>query len=159
MGKYPVISITLKDVEGLNFQTAYDMLGIVISSEARNFTFLLESDRLIQYEKDQLLCLLKGDFEKEAYIHNSLRFLTELLHKHYGIPAIVLIDEYDVPLDKAYQNGYYLQMVTLIHSLLGLIISKSDRYLTYVLRSILDLQRMKSKHCFAIIIWMTNSKH
>ena len=119
MGKYPVISITLKDVEGLNFQTAYDMLGIVISSEARNFTFLLESDRLIQYEKDQLLCLLKGDFEKEAYIHNSLRFLTELLHKHYGIPAIVLIDEYDVPLDKAYQNGYYPQMVALIRSLLG----------------------------------------
>lgn len=118
MGKYPVISITLKDVEGLNFQTAYDMLGIVISSKARNFTFLLESDRLIQYEKDHLLCLLKGDFEKEAYIHNSLRFLTELLHKHYVIPAIVLIDEYDIPLDKAYQNGYYLQMVTLICSLL-----------------------------------------
>ncbi len=126
MGKYPVISITLKDVEGLKFQTAYDMLGIVISSAARNFDFLLESNRLMQYEKDQLLCLLKGDFEKEAYIHNSLRFLTELLHKHYGIPAIVLIDEYDVPLDKAYQNGYYPQMVALIRSLLGQVLKTNN---------------------------------
>ena len=133
MGKYPVISITLKDVEGLNFQTAYDMLGIVISSGARNFTFLLESDRLIQYEKDQLLCLLKGDFEKEAYIHNSLRFLTELLHKHYGIPAIVLIDEYDVPLDKAYQDGYYPQMVSLIRSLFSQVLKTNpDLYFAVV---------------------------
>ena len=117
LGKYPVISISLKDVEGLNYQTAYDMLGIIVSREARRFHFLLKSDNLMQYEKDRLLCLMKGDFEKEAYIHNSLRFLTELLYEHYGVPVIVLIDEYDVPLDKAYQNGYYPQMVTLIRSL------------------------------------------
>ena len=117
MGKYPVISISLKDVDGLNYQTAYDTLGIIISQEARNFKFLLDSDKLMQYEKDQLLHLMKGTFEKEAYIHNSLRFLTELLHEHYEVPVIVLIDEYDVPLDKAYQNGYYPQMAALIRSL------------------------------------------
>lgn len=59
---------------------------------------------------------MKGDFEKPAYLHNSLRLLTRLLFKHYGIQAIVLIDEYDVPLDKACQNGYYLQMVQLVRS-------------------------------------------
>ncbi len=117
MGKYPVISISLKDVEGMDFQMAYDMLGIVVSREARRFSFLLESDKLMQYEKDQLMGMMKGNFEKTAYIHNSLRFLTELLYEHYGIPVIVLIDEYDVPLDKAYQNGYYQEMVSLIRSL------------------------------------------
>lgn len=79
----PVISISLKDVEGRDFQTAYDMLEI----------------------------------EKAAYLHNSLRLLTELLFKHYGIQTIVLIDEYDVPLDKAYQDGFYEEMVRLIRSL------------------------------------------
>lgn len=126
MGKYPVISITLKDVEGRNFQIAYDMLGIVISEEARRFKFLLESGKLMQYEKDQLLRLMKGDFEKEAYIHNSLRLLTELLHEHYGRPVIVLIDEYDVPLDKAYQQGYYPEMVSLIRSLFSQVLKTNE---------------------------------
>ena len=117
LGKYPVISISLKDVEGMDFQTAYDMLGSVISEEARRFKFLLESDRLMQYEKEQLVGIMKGDFSKAARLHNSLRLLTEFLFAHYGIPAIVLIDEYDVPLDKAYQDGFYTEMVRLIRSL------------------------------------------
>lgn len=117
MGKYPVISITLKDVEGRSFQTAYDTLGIVVSTEARRFKRLLESDRLMPYEKERLLQLMKGDFRKESDLHNSLRFLTELLFEHYGKQAIVLIDEYDVPLDKAYQMGYYQEMVSLIRAL------------------------------------------
>ncbi|HBA49866.1 MAG TPA: hypothetical protein DCZ91_19145, partial [Lachnospiraceae bacterium] len=117
MGKYPVISITLKDVEGRNFQTARDMLGIIVSTEARRFKRLLESDKLMSYEKEQLLQLMKRDFGNEADLHNSLRFLTELLFEHYGKPAIVLIDEYDVPLDKAYQMGYYQEMVNLIRAL------------------------------------------
>ena len=116
MGKYPVISISLKDVEGENYETAYDNLGLIISEEAERFDFLLDSPRLNQIEKAKFIHLMKGDFEKPAYLHNSLRLLTRLLFKHYGIQAIVLIDEYDVPLDKAYQNGYYLQMVQLIRS-------------------------------------------
>lgn len=117
MGKYPVISISLKDVEGRDFQTAYDMLGIVVSREARRFKSLLKSENLMQYEKEQLISLMKGDFEKSAHLYGSLSLLTELLFEHYGIPVIVLIDEYDVPLDKAYQNGYYMEMVSLIRSL------------------------------------------
>ena len=117
MGRYPVISISLKDVEGEDFQTAYDMLGVVVSEEARRFGFLLESGRLTQYEKESLICLIRGDICKPAFLHSSLRLFTELLSRHYGIPAIVLIDEYDVPLYKAYQKGYYPQMVMLIRSL------------------------------------------
>lgn len=117
MGKYPVISISLKDVEGMNFQIAYDMLGSVISEEAGRFDFLLESDRLSLADKKRLDGLIEEKFEKAVNLHRSLRVLTQLLYKHYGIPVIVLIDEYDVPLDKAYQNGYYSKMVSLIRSL------------------------------------------
>ena len=126
MGKYPVISISLKDVEGKTFQTAYDMLGIEISREARRFKSLLESGRLMPFEKEQMIRLMKGKFEKEAYLHTSLRLLTELLFEHYGIPVIVLIDEYDVPLDKAYQNGYYPDMVSLIRSLFSQVLKTNS---------------------------------
>lgn len=117
MGKYPVISISLKDVEGTDFQIAYDMLGSVISEEAGRFGFLLESDRLDQYEKDKLIRMIKGEFEKAFFLQSSLRLLTQLLYKHYEVPVIVLIDEYDVPLDKAYQDGFYQEMVRLIRAL------------------------------------------
>ncbi len=117
MGKYPVISISLKDVEGRDFQTAYDMLGGVVSEEAERLAFLLDSSKLTASEKGKLNRLMEEDFSKPADIHKSLRLLTQLLFKHYGEPVIVLIDEYDVPLDKAYQNGYYSEMVSLIRSL------------------------------------------
>lgn len=117
MGKYPVISISLKDVSGGDFQTAFDAFCTVVSEEAARFDYLLESDRLTRYDKAKLIRLIEEELEKAAHLHNSLKLLTMLLHKHYGIPAIVLIDEYDVPLDKAYQNGYYPQMVELIRSI------------------------------------------
>lgn len=117
MGKYPVISISLKDVEGGSFRIAYDMLGVVISEGARQFGMLLDSDKLMLSEKKKLDQLMSGIFEREVDLYSSLRFLTEVLFKHYGIPAIVLIDEYDVPLDKAYQNGYYSEMTALIRAL------------------------------------------
>lgn len=116
LGKYPVISISLKDVEGADFQKAHKMLESIVSEEARRFRCLLESDRLMPYEKNQLMWLMEGDFEKNISVHNSLRFLTEMLFVHYKMPVIVLIDEYDVPLDKAYQKGYYQGMVDLIRS-------------------------------------------
>lgn len=117
MGRYPVISISLKDVEGIKFQTAYDMLGGIISEEARRFGFLMESKKLTQDDKKKLCCILEEEFEKAANLHRSLRVLTELLYKHFEVPVIVLIDEYDVPLDKAYQDGFYAEMVRLIRSL------------------------------------------
>ena len=127
MGKYPVIFISLKDVEGMDYQTAYDMLGSVVSEEARRFKFLLESNRLMEYEKEQLVCLMRGDFGKTVYLQNSLRLLTEFLFAHYEIPAIVLIDEYDVPLDKAYQDGFYSEMVRLIRSLFSQVFKTNEK--------------------------------
>ena len=126
MGKYPVISISLKDVEGEDYKTAYDNLGILISEEAERFHFLQDSKALTETEKAKLERIMKGDFEKSAYLHNSLRLLTRLLHKHYGKQVIVLIDEYDVPLDKAYQNGYYPKMVNLIRSMFSQVLKTNE---------------------------------
>lgn len=141
MGKYPVVSISLKDVEGTNFQIAYDMLGAVISEEAGHHEFLLESHKLSQNDKKKLLRLLEGDFEKEAYLYNSLRLLTELLFKHYGIPVIVLIDEYDVPLDKAYQDGFYGEMVRLICSLFSQVFKTNPNIYFAVITGCLRIAR------------------
>ena len=95
MGKYPVISVSLKDVDGMDFQTASGMLGIAVSEEAERFGFLLESNKLTPSEKMKLTRLMDGDFQNPVYLHNSLRLLTKLLFKHYEAPVIVLIDEYD----------------------------------------------------------------
>lgn len=130
MGKYPVISVSLKDIEGTDFHAACEMLANTISEEAGQFSFLLNSDQLTQYEKDKLIHLMKGCFENSAYMRSSFRLLTQLLYKHYKTPAIVLIDEYDVPLDKAYQHGYYEQMVTLIRSLFSQVF-KTNQYLYF----------------------------
>lgn len=119
MGKYPVISISLKDVEGSDFGTAYDNLGIQISEEAARFDFLAESGKLTPSDKAKLQQLIDGDFVKKAFLCSSLKLLTRLLSKHYDRQVIVLIDEYDVPLDKAYQKGYYPETVELIRSLLS----------------------------------------
>ena len=93
MGKSPVISISLKDVDGMDFQTASGMLGIAVSEEAERFGFLLESNKLTPSEKMKLTRLMDGDFQNPVYLHNSLRLLTKLLFKHYEAPVIVLIDE------------------------------------------------------------------
>ncbi len=119
MGKYPVISLSLKDVEGGDFETAYDSLGMLVSAEATRFGFLEESDKLVRADKTRLQRLIDGDFEKPAFLHGSLKLLSRLLSAHYGRRVVILIDEYDVPLDKAYQDGYYMQMVKLIRSFLS----------------------------------------
>ena len=82
MGKYHVISISLKDVTGLNFQTAYGMLGIIVSEEAGRLEFLLGSDRLTLADKKKLTRLIEGDFEKEFYLYNSLRLLSQIGRAH-----------------------------------------------------------------------------
>lgn len=130
MGKYPVLSISLKDVGGEDFQTAYDSLGMLVSEEAEQYGFLLESDKLTLSEKEKFRRLMDGDFERCAFLYGSLKLLTRLLCKYYGRPVIVLIDEYDVPLDKAYQNHYYLQMVQLIRSLFSQVL-KTNKNLEF----------------------------
>lgn len=117
LGKYPVISISLKDVASDNFIEAKEFLCDVISEEANRFDWLMDSPRLSKYDKTKLEAILSNQFETTASLYGSLKFLSRLLYKHYGKQTIVFIDEYDVPLDKAYQNNYYPQMVQLIRSL------------------------------------------
>ncbi|MDO4386453.1 MAG: AAA family ATPase [Clostridia bacterium] len=117
MGKYPVVFVSLKDVDGLTFEDAYNMLRATIREEACRLHFLMDSDALTEYEK-QVLQKLMGMDAKFSDITNSLLMLCALLEKHYGQKTILLIDEYDVPLAKAYANGYYPQMLDVLHAML-----------------------------------------
>ena len=132
-GKFPVISISLKSVGGLNFKTASAALKNVIGKEAMRFQFLLESERLSEAEKYSYQRLIKIGTTSEAIydmtdavLIDSLQTLLQLLEKHYGQKAILLIDEYDVPLDKAFQKGYYDEMVNLIRSLFDNALKTND---------------------------------
>ena len=122
-GQFPVIFLTLKGVDGLSFEKATQKLINLIAREAERFRFLQDSDNLTENEKERYLALIRMDNGKysmdEDILESSLQTLSELLFRHYGQKAIILIDEYDVPLDKAYQNGYYREMVSLIRSLFG----------------------------------------
>ena len=126
MGKFSVISVSLKDVEGNSFEEAKDMLETVISDEALRFQYLMDSPKLTLYEKARLEPLLTGRFEKTSQLTASLKTLSALLYKHTGTEVIILIDEYDVPLDKAYVNGYYEQMVQLIRSLFSQVLKTNS---------------------------------
>ncbi len=126
MGKFPVISITLKGVEGMNFEEALSMLCVVIGQEALRFRFLLESEKLSDTDKEQYARMIRVGTPPEPMfpmeknvLTGSLKTLSDLLCRHYGQKVILLIDEYDVPLDKANQYGYYDEMVHLIRGLLG----------------------------------------
>lgn len=118
LGKYPVISISLKGVDADSYEKACAQLVRIINREARRFQFLLESDKLSYVDKDLFLELLKRNMEEDT-ITSSLQELTELLEIHYGKQVVVLIDEYDVPLAKAHENGYYDKMIILIRNLFG----------------------------------------
>ena len=112
MGRFPVISISLKSVGGLSFKAALAALKNSIGKEAMRFQFLLKSERLSEAEKDSYQRLIKIGTTSEAIyditdatLIDSLQILSQLLEKHYSQKAILLIDEYDVPLDKAFQRG------------------------------------------------------
>ena len=124
MGKYPVISISLKSVNRLHFDDAFNKLKDVIFDEASRFQFLIDSDKLTEYDKIPLRPIFERD--KNEDITSSLKQLCRLLEKHYGKKVILLIDEYDVPLDKAYENGYYNQMVDIMRTLLGEALKSND---------------------------------
>ena len=116
MGKYPVVFVSLKDVDGLTFEDAYDMLREIIRKECVRLQFLMDSDALTDAEKEPMKRLL-GNRPERVDIKNSLALLCALLEKHYVQKPILLIDEYDVPLDKAYYHGYYPQMIDLIRAM------------------------------------------
>ena len=130
MGKYPVIFLSLKGVDGLTYGEAESRFVDIIGNEAARFSFLLESSKLSGNEKEKyraLLTLKNGQYDMGTIVlTSSLQTLSMLLNKHYDQRAILLIDEYDVPLDKAFQHGYYKEMVALIRSLFGQALKTND---------------------------------
>ena len=148
MGKFPVIFISLKSVAGLDFQTALTALKTVIGDEAGRFYFLSTSDNLTDDERGAYAQLTEvGSSQGGIYTMTdkvaaaSLKTLSTLLSKHYGQKVILLIDEYDVPLDKAFQAGYYDEMVSLIRSLLGNVLKTNDNLYFAVLTGCLRISK------------------
>ncbi len=132
-GNFPVISITLKGVSARHFDEAKALLRSVIGRESLRFFFLADSTKLIKEEKELYAQLInvdtrygQGFLMSDAMLMDSLLILSRLLHKHYHKKVILLIDEYDVPLDKAEQNGYFDEMADLIRSLLGQVLKTND---------------------------------
>lgn len=133
MGKYPVIFITLKGVGSRRYEAARDMLCSTIGSEAMRFPFLKDSHRLSDEERIRYTQLVNVDTSgshsfimSDGVLEDSLRILTSLLQKHYNQKVILLIDEYDVPLDKAQQFGYYDEMLSLLRGMLGQVLKTND---------------------------------
>ena len=125
MGRYPVISVSLKGINAPSYDTAFKMLVMMINEAAEKVQYLRNSERLSEAEKGFFEELLSRNMD-EATAFGSLRLLSRLLYKHHGQPVIVLIDEYDVPLAKAFSNGYYEQMVFLIRNLFEQVLKTND---------------------------------
>ena len=136
MGKYPVISLTFKGIEEISFDEVLKRLCYVIGHEADRFSFLENSERLSERDKSSYAALVNmknGVYVMErSVLISSLKTLSELLYKHYGQKVIILIDEYDVPLDKAFQRGYYDDMVTLMRGIFGEAL-KTNEYLDFAI--------------------------
>lgn len=146
MGKFPVISISLKSVEGRNFDEAKKELRTIIGNEALRFQFLLKSEQLSEVERQQYRALVtvneSGLFViQDEVLNHSFCLLSHLLQKHYGQNVVILIDEYDVPLDKAFQAGYYDDMVNLIRGLFGQALKTNDSLQLAVLTGCLRISK------------------
>ena len=130
MGKYPVIFLSLKGIDGLSFEAAKYRLTELIGVEAERFAFLADSEKLTENERSKyraIIHLVNGKYSMdEDMLVSSLQTLSQLLCRHYGQKAIILMDEYDVPLDKAFQHGYYKEMVSLIRGLFGQALKTND---------------------------------
>ena len=140
MGKYPVAFVSLKGVDGLTFDLAYQALCGIVVEEFSRLRFLTDSDKLATDEKQYLEKMLKGKYE-EADIRRCLKKLSILLEKHYGQKVILLIDEYDVPLDKAYAHGDYEQMIDLIRAMFGAALKTNDSLFFAVLTGCLRVSK------------------
>lgn len=145
MGKYPMIFLSLKDVDGLKYENAKYRIMELIGREAERYFFLGDSDRLSENEKEQykaVIALQDGKYSMdENVLISSLRLLSHLLFQHYGEKTVILIDEYDVPLDKAFQNGYYQEMVSLIRGLFGMALKTNDSLQFAVLTGCLRISK------------------
>lgn len=146
MGKYPVISFTLKNIEGQSFGEVKKSMKYLIGTIARQYSFLLESEKLSVVDKEIYRALLftneDGTFQmSDVALEKSLYRLTELLEKHYHKKVIVLIDEYDVPLEKAFHHGYYDEMVILIRNLFGNVLKTNEHLKMAVLTGCLRIAK------------------
>lgn len=148
MGKFPVISISLKDADAMNYEGAREMLCSIIGCEALRFSFLSESEQLSELEKSQYKQLVQVDTSgaqhfimSDGVLGSSLFTLTQLLRKHYGQKVILLIDEYDVPLDKAQHFGYYDEMVAMIRKMFSHSLKTNDNLLFAVLTGCLRIAK------------------
>lgn len=146
MGKFPVIAISLKDVTGRNFEKAKSNLRSVIGDEALRFQFLADSTALSDVERRQYGALIELNEQKEYamsddILEKSLTTLSHLLQKHCGTNTVLLIDEYDVPLDKAYQSGYYDEMTDLIRRMFGKALKTNDSLQLAVLTGCLRISK------------------
>jgi len=146
MGKFSVISVSLKNAASDSFSSAKEMLCSIIGQEALRFLFLSESDRLSETERQQYHAMIHvgsdGIFTmKDSLLKNSLLLLSRFLQKHYGQKTILLIDEYDVPLDYAYRFGYYDDMVELVRTLFGAAFKTNDSLEFAVLTGCLRISR------------------
>ena len=140
MGKYPVIAISLKGVDADSYTKAKAQIIKIINREARRHRLLLKSEKLDSFDKELLTQLLSRNMEEDT-ITSSLQELTELLEAHFSKKAVVLIDEYDVPLAKAYENGYYNEMVLLIRNLFGNVLKTNDSLAFAVLTGCLRIAK------------------
>ena len=140
MGKYPVISISLKGIDARSYETAYQMAIQVIIDVAAKFYFLLDSEKLNAHDKAEYRNLLDKTMN-EALFCSSLKKLSGMLEKHYGTKVILLIDEYDVPLAKAFENGYYDEMISLIRNLLGQVLKTNSSLKFAVLTGCLRISK------------------
>ena len=130
LGKFPVVFLSLKNVDGLTFEKARYRLTELIAKEAERFGFLADSDRLSENEKKMyqaLTALSDGRYTMdELLLVSAIQTISQLLYRHYGQKIILLMDEYDVPLDKAFQHGYYREMVSLIRGMFGQALKTND---------------------------------
>lgn len=145
MGQFPVISVSLKSVDGLSFEAASAALRNIVGKEASRFQFLRESVRLSENERERYEALIRVDqgvfAMNDELLVDGLLTLSQLLSKHYDRKIILLIDEYDVPLDKAFQAGYYDRMVSLIRNMLGNVLKTNDALFFAVLTGCLRISK------------------
>jgi hypothetical protein len=142
-GQYPVIFLSLKDVEGLSFSEAKRRCIQLIKREAERFYGLKNSERLLDIDKKNYCRLLDMTVQEEDsdIVSSSMKMLSALLYKHYAKKTVILIDEYDVPLDKAFQHGYYKEMVHFIRGLLGEALKTNDSLAFAVLTGCLRVSK------------------
>ncbi len=140
MGKYPVIAVSLKGVDAATYEEAFDQLVDIMNNSAAEFSFLQNSDSLTDYEKERFIKLL-DDQMNQKIMGSSMLWLTKLLEKHYNKKVVVLIDEYDVPLAKAHENGYYDKMVLLIRNMFGNVLKTNNSLAFAVLTGCLRIAK------------------